>query len=110
MSYHAQSQLANDSDFNGRNQACATQQADVFRNDQRPDYVALAADVLRGNTDTLSAFVRINAAGPGIAHKVDNGDGTISQEYVTDADLLSLTQASWPVVAGLYYAPDGTPL
>jgi hypothetical protein len=110
MSYHAQSQLAADSDFNGRSQACATQQGAVFINDQRADYVATAQAALRADLDVLSAFVRLNAAGPGIADKADNGDGTIDQSQVTDADLLSLTQANWPTVAGLYFSADGTPL
>jgi hypothetical protein len=109
VSYQAQFQLTNDSDFNGRSQAAATQQAAIFKDDQRANYVALSQDVLRGDLDVLSAFVRANAAGPGIADKVDNGDGTIDQAKVTDADLLSLTQANWPVVAGLYFNDDGTP-
>jgi hypothetical protein len=110
LSYQAQAQLSADSTFNGRSQAAATQQAGIFINDQRPDFVAAAHAVLRADLDVLSAFVRTNAAGPGIADKVDNGDGTISQENVTDADLLSLTQANWPTVAALYFTPDGTPI
>jgi hypothetical protein len=55
-------------------------------------------------------FNRLAAAGPGIADKADNGDGTVDQSKVTDADLLSLTQANWPTVAGLYFQEDGSPI
>jgi len=95
VSYHTQFQLTNDSDFNGRCQSAAVQQAATFA-----DHVADA--VRRGDTEILSTFVRLNAAGPGIADKVDLGDGIIDQSLVTDPDLLSLTQANWPTVAALY--------
>jgi hypothetical protein len=65
--------------------------------------------VLRGDPAVFDTFVRLNAAGPGIADKVATGDG-IDQSLCTDADLLSLTQANWPTVADLYYAADGTPI
>jgi hypothetical protein len=110
MSYSAQYLLSIDSIFNGRCFAAATQQAESFVNDQRPDWVATAKAVLRGETEKLGAFVRTNAGGPSIAEKVDNGDGTIDQSKVTDEDLLSLTQANWPIVAGLYYDASGAPL
>jgi hypothetical protein len=110
VSYQAINQLTNDVDFGGRSTAAATQQAEVFINDARPDFVALANDVLRGAAGPLWAFIRMNAAGPGIGDKVDNGDGTIDQSKVTDADLLSLTQANWQVVAGLYFTADGSPI
>jgi hypothetical protein len=110
VSYQSQAQLTDDVWFNARSSSCATQQAETFKNDQRAAYVAVAEAVLRGEGIITSAFARLAAAGPGIADKVDNGDGTISQENVTDADLLSLTQANWPSVAELFYAADGTPL
>jgi hypothetical protein len=110
LSYQTIFQLGGDSDFNGRSQAAATQQAEMFKDDQRPAFVALASLVMRGDLEALSAFVRLGAAGPGIGDKADNGDGTIDQSKVTDADLLSLTQANWPVVAGLYFTADGTPI
>lgn len=110
MSYQAQSQLGADSTFIGRTQSATTQQATTYANDQRPEFVATAQAVLRGDPEILSTFTRLAAAGPGIADKADNGDGTIDQSKVTDADLLSLTQANWPVVAGLYFNEDGTPI
>jgi hypothetical protein len=110
MSYEAQAALTNDSTFIGRSNAAAAQQSEIFKDDQRPDYVALAGSVMRGQNEELAALCRLAAAGPGIADKADLGDGTIDQALVTDADLLALTQANWPTAAALYYAPDGTPL
>lgn len=109
MSYQAQAQLENDGYFAQRNRACCVQQAETFKNDQRPAYVAVAEDVLK-DLGTWTAFNRLAAAGPGIADKADNGDGTVDQAKVSDADILSLTQANWPVVAGLYFTEDGSPL
>lgn len=111
MSYLAQSLLAQDSIFGSRVYAADLQQAHIFKDDARPSYVALASEIMRqGGGEVDVTFLRLAAAGPGIADKVDNGDGTISQENVTDADLLSLTQANWPLVADLYYAEDGSPI
>lgn len=109
MAYLTQSLLASDAVFVGRVRACATEQAEVFRSDTRPDFVALAESVLRGEADGTFALVRIFASSPGIADKAATGDG-IDQSLVTDADLLSLTQANWEVVAGLFYDDTGAPL
>jgi hypothetical protein len=109
MSYLAQSQLGNDPQFQGRSRAAAQQQADIFIDDQRPAFVSTAKAVLLDGAPVATFWI-LNAAGPGIADKVDLGDGTIDQSKVTDADLLSLTQANWQVVAGLYFTEDGTPI
>jgi hypothetical protein len=110
MSYLSQSLLVVDADWQRRVDAVGVQQAETYKDDTRPDIVATAHAVLRNEPGPCQAFWRLDAAGPGIADKVDNGDGTIDQNQVTDADLLSLTQAMWPVVAALYFAADGTPL
>jgi hypothetical protein len=110
LTYQAQSQLEADYLFQQRSRAAAIQQAGVFKDDQRPDFVALSEGILRDQGGLSGAFVRLNAAGPGIADKVDNGDGTIDQAKVTDADLLSLTQANYPLVASLYFSSDGSPI
>lgn len=109
MSYQAQDQLTQDATFGGRTRAATVQQAEIFKDDARPSWVAVANEALRGNGETYLAFTRIAAGGPGIAERVDNHDGTIDQAKVTDADLLSLTQANWPTVAGLFFNEDGTP-
>ena len=110
MSYQSIDQLTNDVIFAGRVRSCTIEQAEVFKDDARPDWVAVAGACLAGNGEIYLAFIRIEAAGPGIADKADNGDGTIDQAKVTDADLLSLTQANWPVVGGLFFTTDGAPI
>jgi hypothetical protein len=110
MSYQTQAALEADYSFQQRSRACAIQQAETYKDDQRPDFVALAESVLRDDAGPTSAFARLNAAGPGIADKVDNGDGTIDSDKVTDADLLSLTQANWQIIAPLYFSADGSPI
>jgi hypothetical protein len=109
MSYQAQSQLEADYAFQSRSRAVSIQQAEIYKADARPDFVALAQSVMRDEPGVIGAFARLGAAGPGVSDKVDLGDGTIDQSLVTDADLLSLTQGNWPVVAGLYFNADGTP-
>lgn len=110
MSYHAQSQLESDPTFQGRVRAVNVQQANTYKDDGRGDVAATADAVLRDDPGPGAALLRLAAAGPGIADRVDTGDGTIDQALVTDEDLLALTQANWPTVAALYYAEDGTPL
>jgi hypothetical protein len=109
MSYQSQTQLAEDAAFQARVRACSVQQANTYKDSALPNYVALANAILR-QEDKQVAFFTISAAAPGIADKADNGDGTVDQSKVTDADLLSIVQGSWPVVADLYYAEDGSPL
>ena len=109
MSYQAAAQLTADAAFNGRSRAAATQQALIYKDDARPQFVALAVAVMQSDGDALWAFVNLNANGPGIGDKVDNGDGTIDQAKVSDDDLLSLTQANWQVIAGLFFGEDGSP-
>lgn len=107
MAYLTQSLLRDDLDFSRRVGGCCVEQAEVFRNDARPDFVALANDVLRGNR--ANDFTRIIASAPGIADKVTTGDDNIvDSSKVTDADILSSVQANWQVVAGLYYNTDGS--
>lgn len=110
MSYQSQAQLNDDAMFQARNRSVAQQQATTYINDARPNFVALAKSVLKAEAETSVAFARYAAAGPGIADKVDIGDGTVDQTQVTDADLLSLTQANWPTIATLYFAEDGSPI
>lgn len=109
MSYLAQSQLETDADFQRRVNSVNVQQASVYKDDARPAFVATANAILTDQPGPGASLLRLDAAGPGIADKADNGDGTIDQSKVTDDDLLSLTQANWQVVAGLYFNEDGTP-
>lgn len=109
MAYLTQSLLRDDLDFSRRVGACCVEQAETFRNDARPDFVALANDVLRGTR--ANDFARIIASAPGIADKAaTEDDNVVDSSKVTDADLLSTVQANWQVVAGLFYTDDGTPI
>lgn len=108
MSYTAQAQLASDAEFQSRCTACVVEQAEVFKDDARQDFVALAQCVLRGDGELTLAFIRLFASAPGIADKATTADG-IDSSLVSDGDLLSLTQANWQVVAWLYFDETGAP-
>jgi hypothetical protein len=105
VSYQSIAQLAQDGDFVARSNACATEQAGIYKDDARPEFVRVAEGVLKGSAGPLNAFVRMAAAGPGVGDKVDVGGDKIDQSLVTDADLLALTQANWQTVAVLF--PNG---
>lgn len=107
MSYSAIDALTNDVLFGGRVRACCVEQAEVFKNDARPDFVALANDVLRGDGEKTNAFTRITAAAPGVA---DQGGDPVDQTKIGDAVILSTVQANWQVVTGLFYTSEGAPL
>jgi hypothetical protein len=109
MSYESQAALQRDPIFQGRCSACLIQQSDSFINDGRADIAALAASLLRIDIAQTQAFITAVAAGPGLAEKVDNGDGTIDQSKVTDDDLLATVQAEYPKMAALFFDPDGNP-
>jgi hypothetical protein len=109
MSYQSQAELENDAWFQQRNRAVCIQQAYSFKDDQRPSWVAVAEGILRDEGGIWPCFNRLAAGGPGIADKAETPEG-IDQSLVTDADLLSLTQANWETVAGLYFNEDGTPI
>ena len=109
MTYEAQAQLEADPTFRARAGSANVQQANVYKDSQLGDHRALAGAVIRGELQPGDALVRLDAAGPGIADKVTTPDG-IDQSQVTDDDLLALTQANWPTVAGLYYTAEGEPI
>jgi hypothetical protein len=106
MSYLAQTLLEMDPAFQRRVRAVNTQQSEAFKDDGRPDIAACARAVLRDEAGPSAALLRLAAGGPGIADRVDNDDGTIDQSVITDADLLSLTQANFPTVANLYFTDE----
>lgn len=110
MSYKTQYQLTIDVDYQARTVACCHQQALTFKDDQRLSWKATADAILHGDGNVENAFVRLGAGGPGISDKVDNGDGTINSDNITDADLLSLVQANWPTVSDVFFNEDGTPV
>ena len=107
MSLDAIAQLTADSAFGGRVTACATQQAETFKDAADAGFKALAEAVLRGETDKQATFWRITAAAPGLA---DQAGDPVDQTQVSDQAILSTVQGSWQTVAQLYYAEDGTPI
>jgi hypothetical protein len=105
--FQAIAQLTDDVWWQARIRACAVQQSETFVNDARPQFVAAAGDVLRGGSDITSSLTRVAAAGPGMADAAGNPP---DQAQIPDADILASVQANFPLVAGLFYAEDGTPL
>jgi hypothetical protein len=110
MTYLAQWNLTYDDDFVSRGRAACTQQANTYKDDQRPDWKALAGDVLRGNANVLVAFQGLLGAAPGFADEATGEDGSIDSSLIVDAEILSAVQASWPTVADLFYDADGQPI
>jgi hypothetical protein len=109
MSYQTQWQLTYDDPFVSRCRACLTQRATIYKDDERPDFVALANSLLKqANGAEFATFQTMLANAPGFADKVDNGDGTIDSTKIEDAEIQSAVDADFGVVAGLYYADDGT--
>jgi hypothetical protein len=110
MSYQSQWQLTYDDPFVSRCRACITQRAVIYKDDERPDFVALADSLLRqDNGSEFVTFQTMLANAPGFADTVDAGDGTIDSTKIEDAEIQSAVDADFPIVAGLYYAADGTP-
>lgn len=109
MSYHAQSMLQSDPAFQGRVYSVDIQQASVYKDDARPAFVATADAILRDEPGPAAALLRLAAAAPEVAERVDNGDGTIDQSKVTDDDLLAITQGNWEAVSNLYFDEEGIP-
>ena len=109
MSYLSQSQLETDAAFGDRCRAAITNQALIFKDDERGDIAALAEAMLRGEAPGTGTFVRTLAASPGFAATADNGDGTVNSSLISDDDILAAVQAEWPTVAALFYANDGGP-
>jgi hypothetical protein len=109
MSYQTQWNLTYDDPFVSRCRACLTQRAAIYKDDERPDFVALADSLLKqANPAEFLTFQTMLANAPGFAEKVDNGDGTIDSTKIEDGEIQAAVDADWQTVAGLYYADDGT--
>ena len=91
MTYRNIDALTQDALFAGRIRACCVEQAETYKADARPAFVALAGEEFRGGGLYLT-FVRIAAAGPGIA---DSAGDPIDQTRIADADILAAVQANW---------------
>lgn len=97
MSFADQSALAANSWFTARLTACATEQAGVFINDARVEYVSLARQVL---ADPVAAtwFSWPVATAPGLGDTYAGG----GQEAIADGDILAAVQAAWPTISFIH--------
>jgi hypothetical protein len=107
VSYQSQWLLTYDDAFVSRSRAAITQRSMIYKDDQRPEFVALAESLLKqANGAEYLTFQSMLANAPGFAEKVDNGDGTIDSSKIEDAEIQSAVDADWPTVAALYYPPS----
>jgi hypothetical protein len=109
VSYQSQTQLSDDPQFQARVRGCSISQATVFKDDARPDFVALSEAIMRQENCQLS-FFWLTAASPGFAENADDGEGGIDSSAISDADILASVQGNWPTVAALYFDAEGSPL
>jgi hypothetical protein len=109
MTYLNQWQLTFDGQFTSRGRAALINQATVFQNDARQDFVALANAILVGTPAAVFAtWQSVIAASPGFVDAATVPDG-IDSSLIPDEDILAAIQAQWPTVADLYFNSDGTP-
>jgi hypothetical protein len=110
MSYLSQWRLTYDDEFVSRSRAALTNQAVIFKDDDRGDIAALANSLLTAaNPQETDTFVGMLAASPGFADMADQGGGNVNSSLIADGDILAAVQAEWPTVAALFYGPDGGP-
>jgi hypothetical protein len=121
MSFLDIAQLTDDPTFQARVRACTVQEAQQFVNDQRPQWVSLAQDSLRGGGGTTLMFVRLMAAFPGFVTDLPSqepaeDDDTpavppprFDQSRISDAAILSQVQGQWGTVAEMFFDEEGNP-
>jgi hypothetical protein len=116
MSYLDIAQLTDDPIFQSRVRACTVQEAQTFKDDQRPAFVALANDSLRGGGATTLMFVRLMAAFPGFVTELPDqpaapnappGPPRFDSSRILDAAILAQVQGQWETVADLFYDENG---
>lgn len=111
MSYLTQALLTEDVNFGRRSRSCMNQQANVYMADQRPNFVSLARAIITGEpVGPTSTMLTAIAYGAQFDQIVDNGDGTIDQTKIKDADIQSRCDYVWEEVSLFYYKTDGTPV
>jgi hypothetical protein len=110
MTYLSVSLLEIDPDFQNRTRSAQTEQADIFKDDARPQFTALASAVLRNDGPISASFLRMLVAAPGFADAADDGHGGVDSSLIEDAQILSAVQADWPTMAGLFFDADGNRL
>lgn len=90
MSYQEQNDLSTDQGFRGRVRMCVAEQAEVFVNDDRPQYKQLALQAITALDPTTDQFVPMVSVRPAMS--------TTS----TDGDILAAVQYVWPLIGSRY--------
>jgi hypothetical protein len=98
MTYKSQAELRSSPLFQARWTSAIEEQALIFKDDGRPEFVWLAQQVLRGDFMSRDIWGRILCAAPGFDDRQDQAD-------ITDAELLAAVQSQWPTVAQLVPPP-----
>jgi hypothetical protein len=94
VSYLDTAQLTQNPEFQGRVIAAASEQALIFVDDARPEFVIVAQDVIRTATNAYP-LVALVAGKPAI------------NQASTDGDILAALQAVWPVYGSALLAVAG---
>jgi len=90
LSYQASADLAKDPAFHGRVGACLNTEARA-----KPAEDQLATEVLRDTMRAAYTFMPYLSTAPGFDATYEGG----GQAAITDGQILSATQAAWPLVA-----------
>ena len=98
MSYATRSALGFDAAFRDRCIVCAREQALVYKDDADPAVAALADSILE-NGGNAHGLVDLVVVSPNF---VDVEDGAT----VSDLEILSATQATWPVYAAAVHSVE----
>jgi hypothetical protein len=111
MSYASQWALTYDDPFVSRCRACLTNQAAIFKDDARPDFVALAQAVMTSDPPAIfPTWQSLLGAAPGFADAADTPGEGVDSSAIADEEILAAVQGLWPTVAGLYFDAAGEPL
>jgi hypothetical protein len=106
MSYASMAALGQDPEFQTRVKVAAYIDCQQnLDNPDRADWSNLAYDILRGADTALDSFVRFVAQTPSIA---DTAGDPPDQSKITDDELAVAVNECYPVVASLWYNPDGS--
>jgi hypothetical protein len=93
MTYADQAATAADPGFGDRVTACAVEQAQIFVNDDRPEFQVLARQVI-ASTQSARALVPLVAGKPEMSTESDDGA------------ILSAVQAVWPIYGASLVPPE----
>ena len=97
MSYLSSNELSLDPIFKGRLTSALTEQASIYMNDARPEFVQLAEKILLNPTLVLSQFTSAVSVQPGFNEAPDQG-------VIEDGQILAAVQAVYPVLADVNYS------